>query len=70
MKCKLGKPEVNYFLASMLVSNNFGRASVDKRTTYVAPDETLYNFATYAGKYLNKLIHEVCDSHKFQFYNY
>lgn len=50
MGCKLAKPEIGYFLGSILVSNQYGLSVTDRRTVHVAPDETIYNFQTYAGK--------------------
>lgn len=50
LECKANKPEVSYFNASMLVSNEFGRSLVSSSSFYVSPDDSLYNFQTYAGK--------------------
>lgn len=48
--CKEYKPEINYFNASMLVSNEYGRSLVSSTAFYVSPEDTLYNFQTYACK--------------------
>ena len=50
MKCKLNKAEVNYFLGSMMVSNEFGRSRTNQMINYISPDENIFNFQTYAGK--------------------
>lgn len=57
MRCRLDKPEVNYFRASIIVTNEYGRSMLlrnkdgERRVLlYVAPNERLYNFETYAGK--------------------
>lgn len=48
--CRIEKAEVGYFRASMLVSNQYGRADTSQYIFYVSPDENLYNFQSYAGK--------------------
>ena len=52
LKCLIFKPEVNYFNASILVSNEYGRSLAAPNTFYVSPDDNLYNFQTYAGQYI------------------
>lgn len=69
IKCYVNKPEVGYFRTSMLVSNQYGRSETSKDVFYVAPDENLYNFQTYAGMiydmfssnaYKNTVTFEMC----------
>lgn len=48
MKCRLDKPEIGYFRASMLVTNEYGRSKNLDKMSYVSPDENVYNFQTYA----------------------
>ena len=47
--CRLNKPEISFYNASILVSNDFGRSLSAASTFYVSPDENIYNFQTYAG---------------------
>ncbi len=54
MYCKLQKPEVNYYNATILVSNNYGRSIADPDAFFVAPNDTLYNYQTYARKNFNQ----------------
>lgn len=48
MKCKLEKAEVGYFIASMLVTNEYGRSVTNPDIFYVAPNQKLYNFQSFA----------------------
>ena len=48
MKCRLDKPEIGYFRATMLVTNEYGRSKNGDQMSYVSPDENIYNFQTYA----------------------
>ncbi len=48
MECKINRPEINYYNASILVSNQYGRSMVRPDYFYVAPNDTLYNYQTYA----------------------
>lgn len=48
MKCRLDKPEIGYFRASMLITNEYGRSINDEKMSYVSPDENVYNFQTFA----------------------
>ena len=52
MYCQLPRPEVNYYNASILVSNEYGRSLVSPSQFFVAPNDTLYNYQTYARKLL------------------
>ena len=52
IRCKVENVEVGYFRASMLVSNEYGRALTSLAISYVSPDENVYNFQTYAGVHL------------------
>lgn len=51
MVCKVTKPEINYFNASILVNNQYGRSLVSPNKFYVSPNDNLYNFQTYARKF-------------------
>ena len=53
MKCKLNKPEVHYYNASILVNTQYGRSLTSPSIFYVSPFDTLYNYETHASK-LNK----------------
>ncbi len=55
MTCQVIKPEVNYYKASILVTNQYGRSLASPNTFFVAPDENVYNFQTYAGNFNKKL---------------
>ncbi len=55
IKCQFQKNEVGYHRASMLVSNEFGRALTSKSLAYISPDQHIYNFQAYAGKVFFKL---------------
>jgi hypothetical protein len=50
MVCKANKPEINYFNASIIISNQYGRSLVSSNKFYVSPNDNLYNFQTYARK--------------------
>lgn len=55
IRCQVENVEVGYFRASMLVSNQYGRALTSLAISYVSPDENVYNFQTYAGINFNIL---------------
>lgn len=46
--CKLEGHEVNYFNATVLVSEEFGRSLADRSIVMASSTDTLYNFVTYA----------------------
>ena len=48
MVCLANRPEINYFNASILVNNQYGRSLVNPNRFYVSPNDNLYNFQTYA----------------------
>jgi len=48
MTCRLDKPEIGYFTASILVTNEFGRSQASSNLFFVSPNQKLYNFQTYA----------------------
>ena len=50
MTCLLNKPEVNYYNASILVNTQYGRSLSDPKKFYVSPDDSLFNYQTYARK--------------------
>ena len=47
--CKLSKAEVGIFNATVLVDGEFGRSLASTSTFYIAPDEKIYNYLSYAG---------------------
>ena len=51
LTCQANKPEISYFNVSMLVSNQYGRSVVSPSAFLVSPDDSLYNFQTFASKY-------------------
>jgi hypothetical protein len=53
MVCKADRPEINYFNATILVNNQYGRSLVSPNKFYVSPNDNLYNFQTYARINLN-----------------
>ena len=50
--CNLEKPEVAYYKATILVTNQYGRSLALPNIFFVGPDQSIYNFETYAGKWL------------------
>jgi len=44
MVCKANKPEINYFNASIIISNQYGRSLVSSNKFYVSPNDNLYKF--------------------------
>lgn len=50
MTCKLNKPEVNYYNASILVNTQYGRSLTSPSKFIVSPDDILYNYQTHASK--------------------
>ena len=53
MVCNADRPEINYFNATILVNNQYGRSLVSPNKFYVSPNDNLYNFQTYARINLN-----------------
>jgi hypothetical protein len=51
LKCKLRGETIGIFNGTMLVSENYGRSNANPSTFFVTPDELIYNYQTYAGKY-------------------
>ena len=51
----MNKPAVDYFLASVLISNGYGRSYNEPNMLHASTDEIVYHTQTYAGRKLNKL---------------
>lgn len=49
LRCQVNKPEIGYFNASVLVTNNYGRTFPSLSTFQVSPNNDLFMFQTYAG---------------------
>lgn len=47
LTCKLTTSEINYYNATMLVSEDYGRSVMDPSQIFVSATERLYNFMTY-----------------------
>ena len=45
--CKLAGAEINYYNATILVDQNYGRSLIDPSQVFVSAKEGLYNFMTY-----------------------
>ena len=50
--CLLQGQTVAIFNASILVSEDNGRSIANSNTYLVTPDQLIYNFQTYAGKFI------------------
>lgn len=49
LRCQVNKPEIGYFNASVLVTNNYGRTLPSLDTFQVSPNNDLFMFQTHAG---------------------
>lgn len=49
--CKLKGETVGLFNGTMIVSEDYGRSLSDPASFFVTPDESIYNYQTFAGKY-------------------
>jgi hypothetical protein len=49
LKCKLKGSSIGNYNVSLLVDEGNGRSDAANTTYYVSPDESIYNYQSYAG---------------------